>query len=189
MSQGKKERVAVYIDGSNLYHKLCDQELNVPRKREFNYKGLCEYLARDRKLTYVGYYIGVVRAKESDEKGQQMRKNQQTLFNRLMEQGILIKRGQLVQQADGYHEKGVDVQIAVDMLIGAYGDLYDRAIVVSSDTDLIPAIKQVKTLGKDVEYIGFSHKPTLGLQRHATESRLLIKEELEPFISKTPPLK
>ena len=31
-------------------------------------------------------------------------------------------------------------------------------------------------------YVGFSHKPTLGLQKYATESRLLIKEELEPFV-------
>ncbi len=31
-------------------------------------------------------------------------------------------------------------------------------------------------------YVGFFHKPTLGFQKHATESRLLIKEELEPFV-------
>lgn len=31
-------------------------------------------------------------------------------------------------------------------------------------------------------YVGFSREPTLGLQKHATESRLLIKEDLEPFI-------
>ncbi len=64
-----------------------------------------------------------------------------------------------MQNNGKYHEKGVDVQLAVDILIGAYEDLYDRAILISSDTDLIPAIQKVKQLGKQIEYIGFSHQP------------------------------
>ena len=84
-----------------------------------------------------------------------------------------------------YHEKGVDVQLAVDLLVGAYENSYDTAILLSSDTDLIPAIKKVKELGKAVEYIGFAHKPTIALQTHATLSRLLIQEEIEAFVSKS----
>lgn len=88
-------------------------------------------------------------------------------------------------KSDGkYHEKGVDVQMAVDLLVGAYEDKYDVAIIISSDTDLIPAMEKVKNLGKEVEYIGFAHKPSLALQKYATLSRLLIKDELEPFIFK-----
>ena len=83
-----------------------------------------------------------------------------------------------------YHEKGVDVQLAVDLLVGAYENTYDTAIVLSSDTDLIPAIKKIKELGKSVEYIGFAHRPTIALQTHATLSRLLIKEEIENFVFK-----
>ncbi len=85
-------------------------------------------------------------------------------------------------RSDGvYHEKGVDVKIAVDLLVGAYENMYDEAILVSSDTDLVPVIKKVRHLGKKVEYIGFSHKPSLALQRYATLSRLVIREELEKF--------
>lgn len=81
-----------------------------------------------------------------------------------------------------YHEKGVDVKLAVDLLVGAYDDLYDAAILISSDTDLIPAIKKVKHLGKQVEYIGFAHQPSFGMQSSSTLSRLLIKEELQQFL-------
>ena len=84
-----------------------------------------------------------------------------------------------------YHEKGVDVQLAVDLLVGAYENTYDTAILLSSDTDLIPAIKKAKELGKAVEYIGFAHKPTIALQTHATLSRLLIQEEIETFVYKS----
>ena len=69
----------------------------------------------------------------------------------------------------------------VDLLIGAYENLYDTAILISSDTDLIPAMQKVRGLGKKVEYIGFAYQPSLAMQRHATLSRLLIKEELEPY--------
>lgn len=30
-------------------------------------------------------------------------------------------------------------------------------------------------------YFGFAHQPSFAMQRHSTLSRLLIKEELEPF--------
>ncbi len=84
-----------------------------------------------------------------------------------------------------YHEKGVDVKLAIDLLIGAYENLYDSAILISSDTDLIPAIKKVKFLKKEVEYIGFAHQPSFGLQKAVNLSRLLIKEDLENFVDKT----
>src|SRR4030066_333253 len=56
-----------------------------------------------------------------------------------------------------YHEKGVDVQIALDIALGAVKDTYDSVYVVSSDTDLIPAIKTAMKEGKKVVYVGFSN--------------------------------
>ena len=183
-SKIKQKRIAIYIDGSNFYYKLRD--LEVPNTTYFNYSGLSRWLARDRVIISKRYYIGVVRAKENDEKGQKLRKNQQRLFNHLCSplQGFIVKQGYLMKNDGVYHEKGVDVKMAVDLLVGAYEDLYDRAILLSSDTDLIPAIQKIKHLGKEVEYIGFSHKPSLGLQKYASLTRLMIKEEIEKFVSK-----
>ena len=69
-----KPRVAVFIDGGNFYHKLKD--LKIQNKSQFGYRQLAEWLARDRALVYVGYYIGVVRAKPDDDKGQALRAGQ-----------------------------------------------------------------------------------------------------------------
>ena len=85
-------------------------------------------------------------------------------------------------KTDGYHEKGVDVLMAVGMLVGAYEDTYDILILVSSDTDLIPALEKVRILGKRVEYVGFSHKPSYGLIAHSDIRRLLLKEDIEQFL-------
>lgn len=83
------------------------------------------------------------------------------------------------------HEKGVDIHIAVDMLVAAYEDLCDRIILVSSDTDLFPAIKKTQEKGKIVEYVGFSHKPSLGRVKVCQESTLLKREQIASLISKS----
>lgn len=184
MTNNVQSRVAVFIDGGNFYHKLKD--INIKNTSRFGYRQLSNWLARDRTLVYAGYYIGVVRAKPDDVKGQRLRAGQVGLFNFLRSpgQGFVIRQGFLMNNDGKFHEKGVDVQLAVDLLVGAYENTYDTAILLSSDTDLIPAIKKVKELGKAVEYIGFAHHPTIALQTHATLSRLLIKEEFENFIFK-----
>ena len=179
----KQKRIAIYVDGSNLYYKLRDLEL--PNITYFRYGNFAEWLARGNKITAKRYYVGVVRAKENDKKGQKLRKNQRRLFNHLSspKEGFVVKRGVIMKNDGVYHEKGVDVKIAVDLLVGAYEDFYDTAIVISSDTDLVPAIEKVKSLGKEVEYIGFAHRPSFGVQKYATITRLLVREELEPFIT------
>lgn len=176
--------MAIYIDGSNFYFKLRD--LEIPNTTYFNYGGICKWLSLKRAIISRRYYVGVVRAKENDEIGQRLRKQQVKLFNHLCspDQEFAVKRGYLMKSDGVYHEKGVDVKIAIDLLVGAYEDIYDTAILVSSDTDLIPAIKKIKHLGKKVEYIGFAHKPSLAMQKYATLSRLVIKEEVDPFIFK-----
>lgn len=52
-------------------------------------------------------------------------------------------------------EKGVDIKIAVDMLDMAWRNVYDVAVLVSDDTDFIPAIETISSLGKKVVHAGF----------------------------------
>ena len=85
-----------------------------------------------------------------------------------------------------YKEKGTDVKIAIDLVIGAVDDQYDTAILVSSDTDLIPAIQYLKYKKKKLEYVGFAHKPSLGMQKYATLSRLLLFKDVGRHIQKNP---
>ena len=184
MSKIKKKKVAIYIDGGNLYYKLKDKELRIKNTINFDYFGFCKSLARGREITSARYYVGVVKVKDNkDKKGTMLRNNQRKLFNNL-KRNITIKRGHLMQNNGRYHEKGVDVQIAVDLLVGAYENYYDEAILVSSDTDLVPAIGKVKSLGRKVEYIGFAHQPSYGVMKNANTTRLLIKEDVEKFEKK-----
>jgi len=73
--------------------------------------------------------------------------------------------------------------MAVDILVAAYEKLCDHIILVSSDTDLLPAVKKAQEKGVSVEYIGFSHKPSLAMIANCAESRLLKKEDFLSFIN------
>lgn len=60
-------------------------------------------------------------------------------------------------------EKGIDVLVALGMVLGAVRDEYDVAVLVSGDTDLVPAIDEVRRCGKRVENAVW--KPTDGPAR------------------------
>ncbi len=54
-----------------------------------------------------------------------------------------------------YVEKGIDVHIAIDMVHLASQNNYDVAILVSGDTDFLPAVKLAKKFGKHVTVAAF----------------------------------
>lgn len=41
----KDERVIIFLDGSNFYHRLIDPELNSKQLLDFNYKKFAEWLS------------------------------------------------------------------------------------------------------------------------------------------------
>ncbi|WXG59131.1 MAG: NYN domain-containing protein [Candidatus Sedimenticola sp. (ex Thyasira tokunagai)] len=54
--------------------------------------------------------------------------------------------------------KGVDVHLTTDILSNAYLNNYDVALIVTGDADFIPAIEEVKRLGKIVYVCFFTGK-------------------------------
>lgn len=182
----KKERVAVYIDGSNFYGYLKDKEINFPKGTKFDFKKFVDFLVSDkRELISKRYYTGVFRNFDGSKKSESLVSGQQKFFTNIEKDGFIIKRGRIMPFGNVYKEKGTDVKISVDLIVGAVDNLYDTAILVSSDTDLIPAIRYVKYKDKKVEYIGFAHAPSLGIQKYANLSRLLLPEDIEKFKENT----
>ena len=60
----------------------------------------------------------------------------------------------------GMEEKGIDTAIVTDMIRLAWEDTYDVAILVSSDTDFIPAVEFLDHRGRKVIQAGFPHTGT-----------------------------
>lgn len=175
----RKQRCVVLIDGSNFYFKLKDLKLH--RLLEFNLGGFIKKLAENFETTRAVYYVGAVRT-DGTEKTQKMFSAQRKLLAHLRGNKIKYSLGYLLKSDGKFREKGVDVNIAVDILVAAYEDLCDAIILVSSDTDLLPAIKKAKEKGITVEYIGFSHQPSVAMVANCSSSRLLTRADLVPFV-------
>jgi len=175
----EQKRVAIFIDGGNFYRRIRQDNL-IPKGTKFDYAKFSEFLARERMIISKSYYIGIVRNHDKTPKSQKMVESQQKLLSNMAKAGYEIKRGRIVYD-NKIREKGVDVQIAIDLVIGAVENNYDVAIIVSSDTDLIPAVKYVRSKGKQVEYIGFAQSPSLGMIKESDDRILLIKEQIETF--------
>lgn len=174
------ERVAIFIDGSNFYQRIRDT--GIPRGSRFDYSSLAHLLTRGRTLVSKRYYIGVVRNHDHSAKSQQLVDSQQRFLSNLETEGYGIERGRIVYDHK-IREKGVDVKIAVDLIVGATSDQFDTAVVASSDTDLIPAIKHVISIGKQVEYVGFAAKPSLGMTRECSLSVLLLPDDIRKLVT------
>lgn len=177
-----RNRCLILIDGSNFYFKLKDLKLH--NLLGFDFFAFAQHLARTGSIIDCRYYVGKVR-QDGTKKADSMLADQQKLFASLKRHKYHYELGYLLKTKNIYHEKGVDVHIAVDMLEATYEDICDRIILVSSDTDLALAIKKARQKGKIVEYIGFSHQPSIAMVRFCSESRLLTIEDIKQF-TKTP---
>lgn len=84
-------------------------------------------------------------------------------------------------------EKGVDVSLAVDMI--AESSPASTMYLVSSDTDLLPAIVQAQKLGSKVVYVGFESNPTIALSKYADRTIILREAEIIESYEKSNPTK
>ncbi|HEY0411838.1 MAG TPA: NYN domain-containing protein [Allosphingosinicella sp.] len=80
-----------------------------------------------------------------------------------------------------YVEKGVDTKIVCDMMALAMRDLYDVAVVISDDSDLVPSVECVQdVLDKHVVHVGFERS---GAQiRSAAWSHLLLDNMISQMV-------
>lgn len=87
-------------------------------------------------------YSDSIRRQESQKMAFEAIKNNSS-FLEIRTKPLQYSRGRIFQ-------KGVDVQLAVDLVSHAYINSYDVAVICSGDVDLIESIRLVKNLGKKV---------------------------------------
>ncbi|MDP2950759.1 MAG: NYN domain-containing protein [bacterium] len=179
------KKVFIFIDGGNFYFKLKELMSNTKERHSllgFNFRKFSDWLVGDNDLVESRYYIGKLSRKRGDLKSELMYANQQKLIGKLQQQNIIINFGQIIKHPDGSrHEKGVDVLLAVEMIRYARQNKYDICYLLSSDTDLVPAVEEVKAIGKEVCYIGIAKGQSFGLTVVANDVRLIRPEEIECF--------
>jgi uncharacterized LabA/DUF88 family protein len=141
-------RAAAYIDGFNLYHAICDQKANY--LKWLNLRKLCEAFAPfpDYDLTHVFYFSAYATWRPDPYR------RHREYVKALESAQVTVLLGKFKEKDrrcfdcgkawKDHEEKETDVNIALHLLDGAYRNLYDRALLISADSDLAPAIQLVK---------------------------------------------
>jgi len=123
----------------------------------FDFEKLAKEICKNHELVRVNYYNASLKRKLNINKWER----QQKLFNRLKKlkkfEVILCKRQKRLNELDEefYSIKGDDIHLAIDMIMDANKDKYDKAILISGDGDFSPLIRAIKSLKKDIEVYAF----------------------------------
>jgi uncharacterized LabA/DUF88 family protein len=133
-----RDRVAVFIDGANLFYAA--MQLNL----EVDYAKLLRCLVRDRNLVRAYFYSA---CDSTNEK-------QQGFLLWMSRNGYRVVSKELIQFPDGSKKANLDVEIAVDMLTLAR--YCDTVILLSGDGDLAYAVNSVAYKGVQVEVVSLT---------------------------------
>jgi len=145
MTAEKKQRVMVYVDGFNLYFGMVESSLDT-KWLDISKLALSR-LKSNQELVGIKYFTSNITNDPPKEA------RQRTYIDALETTGAIIIRGKYESKAvncEGCgkvwyrsNEKKTDVNIATSLIFDALKDKYDVAILISGDSDLIPAINMV----------------------------------------------
>ena len=138
------EELMVFVDVRNI----CKKVENDRRYCRPDFKGLVNILSNGRRMIRPYAYDGSFIADGEDKS--------RPFHDYLRANGFEVRSRNIYSSDDNVKQKGVDVELACDMVLFAKQDLYDAAILVSGDGDFIPAVERVKDMGKIVEVASFS---------------------------------
>jgi uncharacterized LabA/DUF88 family protein len=161
-----ENRVAIFIDGSNLYHALRDNHGRV----DLNFAEFIDKLCGERRL-FRTYYYNVLRDPTQRPEGYP---EQQQFLDVLRKTPYLEVRLGSTKLLQGVPvEKGIDIMLATDLLHYGWNNLYDVAVLVSGDGDFAYALQAAKNRGKHVEVAYFESNTSKDLLDVADYRHLL----------------
>jgi len=173
-ADSKKIKIAIYIDGSNLYFSI---------KKTFNCKvdigKLCKKLVGNNELVKINYYIAPVEQFSNLE----MYAEQQSFFEKLKKiEKLNIIFGRLEKRKkDGetyYIEKASDVNLALDLVLDAQKGIYEEAYLISNDGDFSGAVLAARTFGRTLIYVAVGNRKSIShhLKKVASRTFYITKE-------------
>jgi len=188
----------LFIDGENFIYKIEESiESQGISKHSVNIvnidlKKLIALALPEYKLERKNFYSAKLQVHpETFTKSKKLILQQRILKTNLEKQGFeFILAGKVMPQVikiDGktktiFKEKGVDVRIAVDLVSLSCDKKMETAIICSSDSDLQPAISEVRKRGVEVIYLGFENTPNKGLTYTANKTVLFRNSEIKQVV-------
>ncbi len=179
-------RVVTFIDGFNVYHALDDPHGLFVKPYEYykwiDYRKLAEqFVSSSDSLEAVYFFTAYCPWSRSK------RARHKKLVLVQEDHGVVVKRGYFrpktrICRARGgchlpyndYEEKRTDVNIATQMLSLAFQGQYEKAILVSADSDYRPVIEEIRSLFPHITIIN-----VLPIKRSGKALRNVVHSQLE----------
>lgn len=187
----------LFIDGENLFHKIEEvlKEEGVDKATvdlvSIDLNKLFREALKSFTISRKIFYTAALHLHpDTKKKSKGLIKAQRKLRNNLITDGYEFViagnvRAQKVDRKVIFREKGVDVRIAVDLVSLACDKKISTAILCSSDSDLQPAVKELRRRGVEIIYLGFETSPNKGLTYTANRTILLRNPEVIESLPKT----
>jgi len=128
-------RVAIFIDGANLFYAIGELGIRI------DYTKFLKYLVGDDTLFRAIYYTG---AEAADEK-------QRGFLFWMRHHGFRVVSKPVLQRPDGSKKANLDVEMAMDIV--SLAGQYDTVVLVGGDGDLACALHQVSKQGVRIEVL------------------------------------
>lgn len=194
----ENKKTVLFIDGENFLFsvaKILKVNGIIRHKSDikaYSIRGLLASALKDFDVHTTNFYAGKINIPRAHPqlaaKSHIIAESQRRLKRSLTNQGVnyIIAgnvRLQDTKQENGhlvgvFKEKGTDVRLAVDMLAMACDGKLDTALVLSSDSDMQPAVKELKHRGVTVAYVGFENRVNAGLSQTTDKTVILRQSEV-----------
>jgi uncharacterized LabA/DUF88 family protein len=189
----------LFIDGENFKKKIVDV-LRANGRQDidwtcFNFKALFDTVLEKIHIDeYFFYAAKITKHPLTKDKSAQLIARQRSLKLQLERQGfkfVISGRVRGYEEQDPhtkrsiivFREKGVDVRIAVDLVSMACDGDVKKTVIASSDSDLQPAINELRNRKIETIYLGFETKPNKGMTYTTSRTILIRDTEILRFYS------
>lgn len=205
-----KKKAMLFIDSSNVYHSLKENDLF----ENFSYKWLFEELSKDYDINKVFFYDAIKNKEiEPIQYSNQQRFHAKLekeipniiLQHRKLKYNNITKRAEEAKEKCDFceecknkvddflkkaglnkisKEKGIDVMLVIDMVKGAFQEKYETALLVSGDADFVPAVELVQNLKKEVINIHLYLGSSIELRKKCDKHILITKDKEKMILKK-----
>jgi len=146
-------KINIYIDGFNLYYGC----LKDTQYRWLNIHKMCKLLFPNDEIVKIKYFTAPIKIRMSDNDPDRPNRQQiylralRTIANLEIIEGVFLRHKVSMKLAnkEGYaliikhEEKGTDVNIATHLVNDAHNKSFEKAVVISNDSDLVTPINVV----------------------------------------------
>lgn len=172
----------IFVDGTNF--RIAQLEAGV---RDLDVPRFARQLARSHVLVKMRYYASPLPDHQSNAY-----RGQQRFFERLRATSaveLILGRNEPRRESiecpvcgetsvHKHHvEKETDVNLAVDMTVGAHTNRYDVAVLVAGDTDYVRAIQAVQATGRQVLWCHFPAQAHTDRLRQVCDGQILLDDK------------